>query len=131
MMRHAGHLTGTVKVTLNRTGSSQRNETLPVLDRRGGAGVAGRHRQTTQDHRGDQLGLYTLPDKRGRGYAGSVTAAAAECAFTEGKTVVCLYTDLTNPFSNRCYAKMGSSPTATLGTSCARPQASSSNCVSR
>jgi RimJ/RimL family protein N-acetyltransferase len=54
--------------------------------------------------------VYTPPDKRGRGYAGSVTAAAAERAFAEGKTTVCLYTDLTNPFSNRCYAKIGFEP---------------------
>jgi len=51
--------------------------------------------------------VYTPPSKRRRGYAGSVTVAAAERAFAEGKTVVCLYTDLTNPLSNRCYAKIG------------------------
>jgi RimJ/RimL family protein N-acetyltransferase len=51
--------------------------------------------------------VYTPPDKRGRGYAGSVTAAAAEHVFAEGRTAVCLYTDLTNPFSNRCYGKIG------------------------
>lgn len=54
--------------------------------------------------------VYTPPDKRGRGYAGSVTAAAAARAFADGKTAVCLYTDLTNPFSNRCYAKIGFQP---------------------
>jgi GNAT superfamily N-acetyltransferase len=54
--------------------------------------------------------VYTPPDKRGRGYAGSVTAAVAERAFAEGKASVCLYTDLTNPFSNRCYAKIGFTP---------------------
>jgi RimJ/RimL family protein N-acetyltransferase len=54
--------------------------------------------------------VYTPPDKRGRGYAGSVTAAAAERIFDEGKQAVCLYTDLTNPSSNRCYAKIGFKP---------------------
>jgi RimJ/RimL family protein N-acetyltransferase len=54
--------------------------------------------------------VYTPPHKRGRGYAGSVTAAAAERAFAEGKRTVCLYTDLTNPFSNRCYARIGFKP---------------------
>jgi predicted GNAT family acetyltransferase len=53
--------------------------------------------------------VYTPPEWRGRGYAGSVTAAA-ERAFAEGKLAVCLYTDLTNPFSNRCYAKVGFAP---------------------
>jgi predicted GNAT family acetyltransferase len=51
--------------------------------------------------------VYTPPPLRGKGYAGSVTAAVAEQAFAEGKRVACLYTDLRNPFSNRCYAKIG------------------------
>jgi GNAT superfamily N-acetyltransferase len=55
-------------------------------------------------------GVYTPPHLRGRGYAGSVTAAVAERAFAEGKTTACLYTDLRNPFSNRCYAKIGFEP---------------------
>jgi predicted GNAT family acetyltransferase len=54
--------------------------------------------------------VYTPPSLRGRGYAGSVTAAVAEEAFAEGKTIACLYTDLRNPFSNRCYAKVGFKP---------------------
>jgi predicted GNAT family acetyltransferase len=54
--------------------------------------------------------VYTPPPLRGRGYAGSVTAAVAAFAFTQGKSVACLYTDLRNPFSNRCYAKIGFEP---------------------
>jgi GNAT superfamily N-acetyltransferase len=54
--------------------------------------------------------LYTPPALRGRGYAGSVTAAVVELAFAQGKRVACLYTDLRNPFSNRCYAKIGFEP---------------------
>ena len=54
--------------------------------------------------------VYTPPAQRGRGYAGSVTAAVAERIFAEGKTAACLYTDLRNPFSNRCYAKIGFVP---------------------
>ena len=54
--------------------------------------------------------VYTPPPLRGRGYAGSVTAAVAEQAFAEGKSIACLYTDLRNPFSNRCYAKIGFKP---------------------
>jgi hypothetical protein len=27
--------------------------------------------------------------------------------FAEGKHVLCLFTDLANPYSNRCYAKIG------------------------
>jgi predicted GNAT family acetyltransferase len=54
--------------------------------------------------------VYTPPQLRGRGYAGSVTAAVAERVFAEGKSVACLYTDLRNPFSNRCYARIGFKP---------------------
>lgn len=42
--------------------------------------------------------------------AGSVTAALVERAYAEGKAFVCLYTDLRNPASNRCYAKVGFAP---------------------
>ena len=61
-------------------------------------------------HTGAIAPVYTLPAHRGRGYAGSVTAAVAEQIFVEGKTAVCLYTDLRNPMSNRCYAKIGFVP---------------------
>jgi predicted GNAT family acetyltransferase len=54
--------------------------------------------------------VYTPPPLRGHGYAGSVTAAVVEHAYAEGKTTACLYTDLRNPFSNRCYAKIGFKP---------------------
>lgn len=55
-------------------------------------------------------GVYTPPALRGRGYAGSVTAANVERVFGEGRTAACLYTDLRNPMSNRCYAKIGFQP---------------------
>ncbi len=55
-------------------------------------------------------GVYTPPRLRGRGYAASVTAAVVERAYAEGKRIACLYTDLRNPFSNRCYAKIGFEP---------------------
>lgn len=54
--------------------------------------------------------VYTPPQHRGRGYGGSVTAAVADQAFAEGKDSVCLYTDLRNPISNRCYANIGFRP---------------------
>jgi|GEM_PF-1211764 len=55
-------------------------------------------------------GVYTPPGLRGRGYAGSVTAAVVEQIYAEGRATACLYTDLSNPFSNRCYAKIGFRP---------------------
>jgi predicted GNAT family acetyltransferase len=54
--------------------------------------------------------VYTPPEHRERGYAGSVTAAVADRIFAEGKTAACLYTDLRNAASNRCYAKIGFKP---------------------
>lgn len=54
--------------------------------------------------------VYTPPELRGRGYAGSVTAAVADKIFAEGRPTACLYTDLANPWSNRCYAKIGFEP---------------------
>jgi predicted GNAT family acetyltransferase len=54
--------------------------------------------------------VYTPPALRGKGYGGSVTAAVVDQAFAEGKTMACLYTDLRNPYSNRCYAKIGFAP---------------------
>jgi predicted GNAT family acetyltransferase len=52
-------------------------------------------------------GVYTPPALRGHGYAGSVTAAVVEAIFGEGRKTACLYTDLRNPYSNRCYARIG------------------------
>jgi RimJ/RimL family protein N-acetyltransferase len=54
--------------------------------------------------------VYTPPALRGRGYAGSAVAAVVECIFAEGRSTACLYVDLRNPFSNRCYAKVGFKP---------------------
>src|SRR5262245_36406462 len=55
-------------------------------------------------------GVYTPPHLRGRGYGGSVTAAVADLAFSQGKTMACLYADLRNPTSNRCYHRLGFKP---------------------
>ena len=55
-------------------------------------------------------GVYTPPALRRQGYGGSVTAAVADSVFAEGRTAACLYSDLRNPASNRCYAKIGFEP---------------------
>lgn len=55
-------------------------------------------------------GVYTPPEFRGRGYAGSITAAVVEKVYAEGRPTACLYTDLRNPASNRCYEKIGFKP---------------------
>ena len=69
------------------------------------AGIARRLR-----HTGCIAPVYTPPDQRSRGYAGAATAAVVERLFAEGKTAACLLTDLRNPMSNRCYAKIGFKP---------------------
>jgi RimJ/RimL family protein N-acetyltransferase len=55
-------------------------------------------------------GVYTPPALRNRGYGGAATAAVVDAVFAEGRTAACLYTDLRNPASNRCYAKIGFKP---------------------
>lgn len=54
--------------------------------------------------------VYTPPAHRGRGYAGSVTAAVVEAIFAEGKEAACLFINMANPFSSRCYEKIGFRP---------------------
>jgi RimJ/RimL family protein N-acetyltransferase len=54
--------------------------------------------------------VYTPPEHRARGYAGAVTAAVVDAIFAEGRRTACLYTDLSNPYSNRCYARLGFEP---------------------
>jgi predicted GNAT family acetyltransferase len=50
--------------------------------------------------------VYTPPELRGRGYAAAVTSAATQVVLDAGADAV-LYTDLTNPTSNRLYARLG------------------------
>lgn len=69
------------------------------------AGIVRRSRST-----GTIAGVYTPPELRGRGYAGSVTAAVVERILAEGKSAACLYSDLRNPAANRCYAGVGFTP---------------------
>jgi len=54
--------------------------------------------------------VYTPPPHRGRGYAGCVTAAVVDHILAQGKDAACLFIDLANPFSSRCYAKIGFKP---------------------
>jgi predicted GNAT family acetyltransferase len=55
-------------------------------------------------------GVYTPAGSRNRGYAAAVTAAVVDAIFAEGRRTACLYADLRNPASNRCYAKVGFKP---------------------
>ncbi len=61
-------------------------------------------------HTGCISSVYTPSKFRKKGYAGSVVASLVERIFDEGLKAACLYTDLRNPASNRCYAKIGFRP---------------------
>lgn len=51
-------------------------------------------------------GVYTLPQYRGRGYAAALVAHICKLIIAEGKTPV-LYTDISNPSSNKAYTNVG------------------------
>jgi RimJ/RimL family protein N-acetyltransferase len=51
--------------------------------------------------------VYTPPQQRRRGYAGSAVAAASRRALDQGAERCMLYTDLDNPTSNKIYAEVG------------------------
>ncbi len=51
--------------------------------------------------------VYTPPEVRGRGYASSAVAAVSRRALAAGAHTCMLYTDLTNPTSNKIYADVG------------------------
>ncbi len=70
--------------------------------------MAARNRETKD---GSNISLvFTPPELRGRGYAGSVTAFACEDVLKEGKRTCFLYTDLRNPASNKVYQNIGFRP---------------------
>ncbi|WP_157743191.1 GNAT family N-acetyltransferase [Micromonospora coriariae] len=55
-------------------------------------------------------GVYTPPAWRGRGYASGCVAHATRHALNTGAAACTLYTDLTNPTSNRIYQSLGYRP---------------------
>ena len=54
--------------------------------------------------------VYTPPERRGRGYASALTAAASEDQLDRGRRFVFLFTDLANPTSNKIYRAIGYEP---------------------
>ena len=52
-------------------------------------------------------GIYTPPDQRGAGYGAAVTAAMSAEQLAGGATTCMLYTQLSNPVSNRIYQRLG------------------------
>jgi len=51
--------------------------------------------------------VYTPPEQRGRGYASSAVAEASRRALAAGAHACMLFTDLSNPTSNKIYADVG------------------------
>jgi predicted GNAT family acetyltransferase len=60
---------------------------------------------------GKRIGwVYTPPHLRGRGYASSVVAELSRHILESGKQFCFLFTDLSNPVSNRIYRRIGYEP---------------------
>ena len=51
--------------------------------------------------------VYTPPPHRNQGFAGAVVSTVVDQIFAGGRKTACLYTNLANPISNRCYEKVG------------------------
>lgn len=51
--------------------------------------------------------VYTPPEHRGRGYASALTAHVSSRALAAGRSFCFLYTDLSNPTSNKIYTAIG------------------------
>jgi GNAT superfamily N-acetyltransferase len=54
--------------------------------------------------------VYTPPDLRRHGYASAVTAAASQAELDNGRRFIFLFTDLSNPTSNKIYQQIGYEP---------------------
>lgn len=54
--------------------------------------------------------VYTLPQRRGQGYAGACVAALSQKLLDEGRTFCFLFADLANPISNKVYQRIGYRP---------------------
>ena len=51
--------------------------------------------------------MYTLPERRGSGYATALVAELAQELLARGKRSLFLTTDIANPVSNAIYARIG------------------------
>jgi hypothetical protein len=54
--------------------------------------------------------VYTPPELRRRGYASAVTAATSQAELDKGRRFIFLFTDLSNPTSNKIYQQIGYEP---------------------
>lgn len=56
--------------------------------------------------------VYTPPERRGKGYASACVAALSQLLLDRGYAFCTLYTDLSNPTSNKIYQRIGYRPVA-------------------
>jgi len=54
--------------------------------------------------------VYTPTEFRGKGYASACVAALSQAMLNSGRKFCCLFTDLSNPVSNRVYQRIGYVP---------------------
>ncbi len=84
--------------------------TLVVWDDGGVVSMAGSSRSS---ERGATIALvYTPPELRGRGYASACVAGLSQLLLDRGYAFCALFTDLSNPTSNRIYRRIGYCPVA-------------------
>jgi predicted GNAT family acetyltransferase len=82
--------------------------TMLFWDDRGPVAMAGLSGPTPT---GIRIGpVYTPPERRRRGYAGNLVAAASQRELDRGRRACFLYTDLANPTSNHVYESIGYEP---------------------
>ena len=85
-----------------------KNQELYVWDNEGPVSIAGVSRPMRN---GTTIGLvYTPPEHRGKGYATSCVLSLTKKLLSDGYSFCSLYTDLSNPTSNRIYTKIGYVP---------------------
>ncbi len=84
--------------------------TLVVWDHGGPVSMAGSSRGSV--HGAAVSAVYTPPENRGNGYASACVAALSQLLLDRGCAFCTLYTDLSNPTSNRIYQRIGYRPVA-------------------
>lgn len=84
--------------------------TLVVWDHDGPVSLAGSSRGSV--HGATVSAVYTPPEHRGNGYASACVAALSQLLLDRGYAFCALYTDLSNPTSNKIYQRVGYRPVA-------------------
>jgi len=81
---------------------------VAIWDDEGPVSMAGSSRGTSNG--ATISAVYTPPEQRGNGYASASVAALSKDLLEEGKSFCTLFTDLSNPTSNKIYQRIGYRP---------------------